>query len=1442
MLLRMAIQGPNGRQDVRVDTDPGCSLETLRADLAAISGVDPAVPWHADGQLLASEAVFGEPPLIEGAVLTSDALPGPAAHLTARTGIELRVVAGPSAGAVYLLPAGETVVGRDRSADLRLTDPAVSRRHALISWRGLEVVVRDLGSSAGTWLDDRPVGSGPVTMHLGAQLAVGSSMLTLADSAGPGAASAADGAGGLATNRAPRMIQPTPTSDVVVPAPPPAREAGSFPWLASAVPLIVSVPLAWRFGAQMLAFTLLPAAVVAMTVIGERMSRGKAHRRALADYRSQLAATDIQIEAAIEAEAARRRDEVPDAASLLRIVSVPSTRLWERRPCDHDMLLLRLGVSDQDSRIMIRRGDPSGPSVPAPRSRSVPVTVSLAKHGVVGLSGDRSAALGLLRFLIAQVAALHSPQDVRLVVISAGSADDLAWTRWLPHTQPVVEDCARLLGIGAQQAGARISELATLIEARAGAAVPTGGSDSTNSGDDPRLAVVVCDGARELRPVAGLSTILADGPAHGVYSICVAPTAAELPTECAAILVVTDEHTGRVQLSESGRGASVVAGGELVPAAWANGFAKAMAPLRDLTPATARLPESVRLLEILELEPPDPVVIAERWQAAPRSTVIVLGTGSNGPVVVDLAVDGPHALVAGTTGSGKSELLEAMVAGLAVSNRPDELAIVLIDYKGGATFADCARLPHTVAVVTDLDGPLARRALVSLRAELSRRERVLRAAGVPDVESLRRPGLGSAVADRLNRLVIIVDEFAALAEDLPDFMTGLVALAQRGRSLGIHLVLATQRPAGVVSAEIRANTNLRIALRMTDPDDSLDVIESPDAARIPRQRPGRAYLRVGAGAPTAFQAGRITSTASARSGSTVTVESWQTLGDPVRRPERSDLRSGPSDLRRLVAAVEAAAAARGLGRLPSPWLPPLPQRLTLDQLTGYAQSDPSGDRVPVGLCDLPSSQEQRALWFDLAAGKHWLVIGGAGAGKSTTLRSMAAAMASNCPPEDAHVYALDCAGGALAGLTALPHTGAVVGPEQVDRGVRLLARLDHEVTRRQSALATLGFASLAEQRAGAVGEPIRPAWLMLLIDGWDGFLRTYQDLDYGRPVEICYRLLADGPTVGLTIVVTGDRSTLTGRIGSLIANRLVLALNDPADYALAGLAAPDSSQDRPPGRGLLVAGSIETQIALIDDDPSAHAQQRALLRRVAGFNPVRSAATSAGTAPFEVPELPTSIRLAELRPRLAELAPPDGFWLPVGLGGEELTPVGVPLEVGQAVLVAGPPGSGRTSTLAMAARWYLSRGISVALADARPYSRPPFDAVVSGPARVLGRFGPDDGAELLDAIAALDSRPLAVLVDDAEQLLDSPLETAALSHPHRNAVRIVAGCLESMPTLYRGLVPQVRRSRCGLLLGRYRAADGELLGARVGASINPRPGRGVLVGHGTVTPVQVALP
>ena len=378
------------------------------------------------------------------------------------------------------------------------------------------------------------------------------------------------------------------------------------------------------------------------------------------------------------------------------------------------------------------------------------------------------------------------------------------------------------------------------------------------------------------------------------------------------------------------------------------------------------LPGSCRLLDVLGLDPPDAASIAARWQAGSGggSTRAVIGTCYDGPFGVNLVRDGPHGLVAGTTGAGKSELLQTLITSLACANRPDEMTFVLVDYKGGSAFSDCAHLPHVTGMVTDLDAHLTQRALALLSAELTRRERVLAAAGAKDIEEYTERAGREPFRPPLPRLVIVIDEFASLVRDLPDFVTGLVGIAQRGRSLGIHLILATQRPSGVVSADIRANTSLRIALRVTDAAESADVIDAPDAAQISRTTPGRGYARLGHASLVPFQAGRI---GGRRPGATATARpwlraaGWAGLGRPEpRRPEdpagrqaEDEAQSAESgDLRVLVAEIRRAAAGLGIPAQPSPWLAPLPPALLLRDLP--APSRPRAWRASRGRGTRPS--------------------------------------------------------------------------------------------------------------------------------------------------------------------------------------------------------------------------------------------------------------------------------------------------------------------------------------------------------------------------------------------------------------------------------------------------------------------------------------------------------
>ena len=368
---------------------------------------------------------------------------------------------------------------------------------------------------------------------------------------------------------------------------------------------------------------------------------------------------------------------------------------------------------------------------------------------------------------------------------------------------------------------------------------------------------MVLDGSHRLQLEADLGRLLREGPAAGICFLCLDATTAELPPECArGVVVLTDDEgadTARVA-GPGGELSEVVP--DMVTPAVAEAAARALAPVSDSRGhgATGGLPATVRFLTAAGIESPDPARVTARWADGGRTASALLGATASGPFVLDLA-QGPHLLVAGTSGSGKSELLQTLVASLALANRPDSMNFVLIDYKGGAAFrafqhaAAHRRGAHRPGRVPGRPGAhlAAGRAADGASCCLTR-------PGMSDIrqywETLpRTPG-----ADPLPRLVIVVDEFAVMAETLPDQMRSLMLIGRQGRSLGLNLVLATQRPSGVVNSDLLSNINQRIALRVASADNSQDIIGSADAARIPADgHAGRAYAWLGGGQPVGFQ-------------------------------------------------------------------------------------------------------------------------------------------------------------------------------------------------------------------------------------------------------------------------------------------------------------------------------------------------------------------------------------------------------------------------------------------------------------------------------------------------------------------------------------------------------------------------------------------------------------
>jgi S-DNA-T family DNA segregation ATPase FtsK/SpoIIIE len=503
----------------------------------------------------------------------------------------------------------------------------------------------------------------------------------------------------------------------------------------------------------------------------------------------------------------------------------------------------------------VQVGGPGAATVePTRQLFAVPVTVALREAGVLGVAGRPALREALARWLVVQAAALHSPLDLAVVVLTALQLEPWAPLRWLPHLRTAGDGFFARVGCDEETVAARLAELSALLEQRLAA----------GQGEFQRI-VVVLDGARRLREWPGVTDILRRGPGVGVHAICLEDDRLRLPEECRALCVLDDAEPPMLTVEQGTVGVIRGVVADQVTAAWAERAARALAPIRDVSRRDARagIPAVVRLLDLLECATPTPAAIRRRWQAGGHSPRATIGAAEDGPLTIDLRRDGPHALIAGTTGSGKSELLKTLVCSLAFANRPDELNFVLIDYKGGAAFQGCEGLPHVVGMMTDLEPQSTERALTALSAELTRRETVLAAAGASDVYEYwdARARGASGTGEPLPRLLLVIDEFAHVVGGrnvLDDFVHGLVGIARRGRSLGLHLVLATQRPGGgVVSPEIRANANLRIALRVVNDADSADVLGDAAAARISPSLPGRALVHLGEGRPVEFQCARV---------------------------------------------------------------------------------------------------------------------------------------------------------------------------------------------------------------------------------------------------------------------------------------------------------------------------------------------------------------------------------------------------------------------------------------------------------------------------------------------------------------------------------------------------------------------------------------------------------
>lgn len=925
MQIRLTVTRTQGSRqssaDVVVTAQPGAKLSSVAQSLRTAAGVSAPGRLFAGLDPLEDEAPLGRPFLVDGARLWLD---GPGTPATLTGVLALHVVSGPDAGGVHLLTpkddgfGGELPIriGRGADADIRIDDPDISRLHAelLVTYERdhTRVLVRDLGSTNGITLDGGPVGSAPAELRPGSLLRIGESSIALAvDNGGvPELPVRADGDGHVDVGRVgwPRGPVDPPQIRIDLPARPPER------------------------------------------------GRAAARRQAMEGYEASRADADRRIAAALTAEARLRRAASPDPATLLVAAVRPDARLWERRPGDADFLRVRFGTAALPSCVTVVGGKAVQPRVP-----TVPVTLNLAVCGVVGLVGPRPELARLARYAVAQAAGAHSPKDVEIVLIApeeladpatvhAGTVPMLAkgdehwrWTRWLPHLKPADgQDCTLLLGLGPDQAAARLAELVARIRTRRGGRPGPQSEGTATVPDSGRAVLLVVDPVRPLAGNPDLTEILAEGPSAGVFTLCLADRSADLPSQTRAMVTLGGEVNSRLRIDVPHAPPVEGAVADMVSVAWADRFGRALAPLRDKreAPATPNdqtrvhrvpsaapaLPDEVRLLELLGLDLLTPAKLSARWEALRSARRIVLGSAVDGP----LAVDPAHLLVGGASGSGVSELVRSVVCGQAATNHPDELDIALVSAGKGRPLAACEDLPHVFEYVdVSADGDEGLDRLVRrLEYELDQREWPPGPAGTAITDGSTPSDLRDAppaippAPTVPPRLLLAVDNFTALVAEHPAFIESLATLAERGKRFGLRLVIGASPDEDTLddsdfitalSTGVAAVADLRVALHTSNAD-AARLLVGPIGIPAPGTKmiPGRGQAQLPNGAVVAFQAASISSpmatSATPSSRPTVRIQDWHELGEPLsaKRPARIDADTGPTDLTLLVGALKKA--------------------------------------------------------------------------------------------------------------------------------------------------------------------------------------------------------------------------------------------------------------------------------------------------------------------------------------------------------------------------------------------------------------------------------------------------------------------------------------------------------------------------------------------------------
>lgn len=1131
----------------------------------------------------------------------------------------------------YTIDNGESIrIGRLDTNDICIHSKFryVSRRHAIFCWEkdGLHVV--DWESRNGVFLNNIAIKNervriGDVIFIMGLKIVIGAGFIAMND--GNHRIKACSEKVHRITpaickeksylvapspteqqpklfNRTPRRRNALTPKKTVIEAPPMAISGNGLPLLlrmGSSAVMGGSAALAGNY-TMLLSSVLFPFLSQKYTEKEKKEYEERRHTK----YSAYLDGKKREIECERAREEQILKSNYPEIAKFLDYATQNRSHLWERRPVDDDFLALRLGSGEQlmlgeleypEQKFNLEHDDLEEQMYSMAEAKyvlkGVPVLLNTIKYNVIGLVGNKKNKIPFLRRLIAQIAVLHSYDEVKIVLLlEPTDLQEIEFASFLPHVWND-EKSIRFIASTPGEAGTIGEYIKNSIEDSLSKPVTPGATLNNRP-----YFFIISTNKRIFDNMEVLKDILRHDTNCGV-SILAAME--DLPKECSIQVEIDNRNEGKLVYLRDVEKNDIRFSIDNCPDESIEHSMKAVANtnLRLLSSAFS-LPKSYTFLEMFGVGRVEHLNVSKRWQDNNPvfSLSVPVGVSTDGtPFYLDLhqKFQGPHGLVAGMTGSGKSEFLVTYILSLAVNFHPDEVAFVLIDYKGGGlagAFDDKARgihLPHLVATITNLDGSTIQRSLVSIESELKRRQHVLNEArslsdeGTIDIYSYQRMYRNRIVTDPMPHLFIICDEFAELKQQQPEFMEQLISIARIGRSLGVHLILATQKPAGVVNEQIRSNTKFRICLKVQDKADSMDMLERPEAASL--RETGRFYLQVGYN--ELFALGQSAwSGAKYQPQDEVVVQKDESVqfidgaGQSVLtiKPEQQKKEDSGSQLVEIVRMLTALAAEQKI-RPRSLWKPALPKEIDFAQLKVIPGNDAQDRHVvaKIGLVDDPQRQEQFPLQIDFNSCGNLLVIGDAGSGKTTLLHTIVRQMIQRYSPDEFQFYALDYSSRMLKHYKDLPHCGGVLLEDDATLLPHFFKLIRKITTERKKLFSALGMDDFT-----AVSHYQHLPLILVIIDNLSGLSSSKEG------EQISYSLssyLKDGPKFGIKFIITESHiNGVPSKMKLELNDRLSLHMKDKYEYGDVLNTRVEYCPPESPGRGLCVVDerSLEFQAAM----------------------------------------------------------------------------------------------------------------------------------------------------------------------------------------------------------------------------------------------------------------------